>query len=558
MAFGDLLEKVGSMGLFQVLSVMFLSIPVLMIASHNLVQNFSAAVPEHRCQIDVQVNSTALNLTEPLGATDLLKISIPLGANLKYERCQRFRATQWRLLGTNASLPAAALGVSTEPCNDGWVFDDSVFASTIVTEWDLVCDLRPLKEMAQSLFMAGVLVGAVVFGGLSDRFGRRCVLLWSLLMIAIMGTGAAFAPDFISYCIFRFLSGVGLSGLLLNYICLSLEWVPTNFRAIVVSVQGYCSTGGQVVLAGIAYWLRDWRWLQLAISLPFFIFFLYSWWLPESARWLIVNNKTETALKNLQRVARINGKKEEGDQISLDMLKSEVLDSPSKAGISSIVSLFRTPAMCRISFCLMFVSFSTNFAYFGLSMDLQNFGLSIHLVQMLFGAIDVLAKILCSIALAFFGRRTIQAASLILAGLLLLLNMAIPLDMTSLRITLVVLGKGSLAASSLCSYLYSGELFPTVVRQTGMGFTTMMARLGGIVAPGVLMAGDYFPFLPLTIFGVCPIISGVAACFLPEMLNCPLLDTIEEVEERAKKKEFAMVRENGDEIVVYVIDSTKL
>lgn len=59
-----------------------------------------------------------------------------------------------------------------------------------------------------------------------------------------------------------------------------------------------------------------------------------------------------------------------------------------------------------------------------------------------------------------------------------------------------------------------------------------MARLGGIVAPVVLMAGDYQPSLPLVIFGVIPILSGIAAGFLPEMLNIPLLDTVEQVEER--------------------------
>nr|XP_033811685.1 solute carrier family 22 member 6-A-like isoform X2 [Geotrypetes seraphini] len=424
--------------------------------------------------------------------------------------------------------------------------------------WELVCDLRSLKELAQSLFMAGVLIGALIFGGLSDRFGRRAVLLWSLLMIGVMGTGAAFSPSFPVYCLFRFLSGVGLSGLLLNYICLSLEWVPTKFRAIVVSFQAYCSTAGQVVLAGMAYWLRDWRWLQLAISLPFFIFFLYSWWLPESARWLIVNNKTKVALRNLKRVAKMNGKKEEGEKISLEMLQLEAAESAPKASTHSILDLFRTPAMCRISCCLMFVSFSTNFAYFGLSMDLKNFGLNIHLVQMLFGGIDVFAKIICGVALNFFGRRTIQATSLILAGIFLLVNTAVPLDMHTFRITLVMFGKGCLAASSLCTYLFGGELFPTIVRQTGMGFITMMARLGGIVAPMVLMAGDYVLFLPLVVFGGAPIISGVAACFLPEMLNAPLLDTIEEVEERAKRKEVVTIRENTKEIVIQTIEGTRL
>ncbi|XP_029469242.1 solute carrier family 22 member 6-B-like isoform X2 [Rhinatrema bivittatum] len=446
MAFGDLLEKVGSMGLFQIVYVCFLSIPVLMIASHNLIQNFSAAVPEHHCQTSIQMNGTQSNLTQHLHPEDLLKVSIPLDGKQKPEQCLQFTTTQWQLLEGNATL----LEVETEPCRDGWVFDDSVFASSIVTEWELVCDLRSLKELAQSLFMAGVLIGALIFGSLSDR------------------------------------------------------------------------------------------------------------WLPESARWLIVNNKTEVALRNLKRVAKMNGKKEEGEKISLEMLQLEVAEKSPKASTHSILDLFRTPAMCRISCCLMFVSFSTNFAYFGLSMDLRNFGFSTHLVQMLFGSIDVFAKILCGVMLTFFGRRTVQASSLILAGIFLLANTALPLDMQTFRITLVMLGKGCLSASSLCSYLYSGELFPTVVRQTGMGLTTMMARLGGIVAPMVLMAGDYVAFLPLVIFGGAPIISGVAACFLPEMLNAPLLDTIEEVEDRARRKEIVTIQEKRAEIVIEVIEGTRL
>lgn len=56
-----------------------------------------------------------------------------------------------------------------------------------------------------------------------------------------------------------------------------LEWVPTKYRAKVVSTLSYCATAGQVLLAGLAYGMRSWRGLQLAISAPFFCFFAYSW-----------------------------------------------------------------------------------------------------------------------------------------------------------------------------------------------------------------------------------------------------------------------------------------
>ncbi|XP_075769077.1 solute carrier family 22 member 6-like isoform X2 [Pelodiscus sinensis] len=421
-------------------------------------------------------------------------------------------------------------------------------------KWDLVCDLGSLPALAQMLFMAGVLLGAFLFGIFSDRFGRQVALLGSLLLVAVMGTGAAFSSNFLIYCAFRLLSGIGLSGFLLNYICLSLEWVPTKSRALVVTWLSDCSTAGQVVLAGLAYGIRDWRWLQLAISTPFFVFFLCSWWIPESARWLLVNHRPAMALSSLQRVARINRKQLGRNSLSLEMLEM-VGGSPPKKGTCSCLDLFRTPAMRRITCCLMCVSFSTKLAYFGLSMDLQAFGLDIFLVQTFFGAIDILAKMACALALSYFGRRAVQASSLILAGTFLLGNIPVPREMLMVRLTLVVLGKGCLAGSSVCSYLYRGELFPTAVRQTGTGFTTVVARLAGMVAPVVLVAGQRFPFLPLVIFGVAPIVSGVAACFLPETHNVPLLDSIEEVEARARRKgEEAPIEEN----IAHIVHSTRI
>uniref|UniRef100_K7GB17 Major facilitator superfamily (MFS) profile domain-containing protein n=1 Tax=Pelodiscus sinensis TaxID=13735 RepID=K7GB17_PELSI len=504
MAFGDLLEKVGSAGPFQLLCVLLLTAPALLIASHNLVQNFSAASPEHQCRPPLPGANASW-----VGNTTAAHEGIPLA--LHSAQC-------WRLVGTPGQQPKlnSSLGRAgeTEPCRDGWYYDHSTFSSTIVTEWDLVCDLGSLPALAQMLFMAGVLLGAFLFGIFSDRFGRQVALLGSLLLVAVMGTGAAFSSNFLIYCAFRLLSGIGLSGFLLNYICLSLEWVPTKSRALVVTWHG--RPGGT----------------QLAIFTPFFVFFLCSWWIPESARWLLVNHRPAMALSSLQRVARINRKQLGRNSLSLEMLEM-VGGSPPKKGTCSCLDLFRTPAMRRITCCLMCVSFSTKLAYFGLSMDLQAFGLDIFLVQTFFGAIDILAKMACALALSYFGRRAVQASSLILAGTFLLGNIPVPREMLMVRLTLVVLGKGCLAASSVCSYLYGGELFPTAVRQPLCSILWAAASQSQVRDPSCGSSGwhgERFPFLPLVIFGVAPIVSGVAACFLPETHNVPLLDSIEEVE----------------------------
>ncbi|XP_066426761.1 solute carrier family 22 member 6 [Molothrus aeneus] len=525
MAFASLLEHVGGMGRFQVLSVLLLSLPVLMMASHNLLQNFTAATSEHRCRPRPGANASGLD------PEALLRVWVPRG-----ERCRRFVTPQWWLLEANGSEPTNSSWPETEPCGDGWSYDRSVFTSTIITEWDLVCSSRGLKQLAQSLYMAGVLVGGV-FGGLSDRFGRRSVLTWCYLQMAAMGTCSSFAPTFSVYCLFRFLTGMAFSGIVLNSVSLSLEWMPTHMRALVGTFMGYCYTAGQFLLAGVAFAVPDWRQLQLVVSLPFFGFFLYSWWLTESARWLVMVGRSHQALRELQKVARINGKKEEGDKLDIETLRSHMeKEMTSSKTRHTVVDLVRTPVLRRISFCLCFVWFSTSFAYYGLAMDLQNFEFNIYVIQLIFGAVDIPAKLVSILTITYVGRRFTQAAALILAGLAILANVLVPRELRTLRTALAVFGKGCLAASFNCVFLYTGELYPTVIRQTGMGLANTMSRLGSIMAPLVKMAGELFPALPFVIYGAAPVVSGLVAALLPETRNVALPETVEEVEGRTRSQ----------------------
>ncbi|RXN07317.1 solute carrier family 22 member 6-like protein [Labeo rohita] len=530
MAFSDLLEQVGSTGRFQVLHVTLLSLPILMMASHNLLQNFVAAVPPHHCTPHANLS------TSSMGAGDVLRVTVPLDQNGKPERCRRYAHPQWQLLSSNSSESLWEKDMEeteTQSCEDGWYYDMTEMSSTIITEWDLVCDQRALKQMSQTTYMGGVLVGAVIFGGLSDRFGRRVLLLISNLMMAVGGTCTAFSTSFTMFCIFRVCCGMALSGLVLNSFSLIVEWIPTRVRTVVGTGTGYCYTTGQLILAGVAYCIRDWRWLTLAVSLPFYVSFLYSWWFLESARWLVLSKKPEQAVKNLKTVARINGRRAEADKINLEMLQESMKkEMACSKGSYSAIDLVRTSTMRTITVCLCVVWFSTSFAYYGLSMDLQKFGVSIYLIQVIFGAVDIPAKILVTISMSTLGRRPSQCGALVLAGVMILINLLVPYDLQMLRTSLAVIGKGCLAASFNCCYLYSGELYPTVIRQNGMGWVSMMARFGAMVAPMVLLLGEDTPWLPGFIYGGAPILSGIFAFFLPETLSQPLPDTIQDVDDR--------------------------
>uniref|UniRef100_A0A672RBY0 Solute carrier family 22 member 6-A-like n=1 Tax=Sinocyclocheilus grahami TaxID=75366 RepID=A0A672RBY0_SINGR len=309
MGFADLLDEVGGFGRFQMIHVALLSIPGLLMASQNLLNNFTAGVPEHHCRIP---NITAA-LNESTAA--LLRAFIPLDSSRTPSKCTRYTDAQWHLI-TDKPSHTNATELQTEACAEGWTYDKTEFISSIVSEWDLVCTLRSLKQMSQTIYMGGVLTGAIIFGGLSDRFGRKAMLIWSYFQLAVLGTFTALSPSYVAYCIFRFLTGMSVSGVILNAVSLS----ECLARTLVGTISSFFFTFGQMILAGVAYSLKDWRKIHVAIGLPFFIFFFYSWWYSESARWLVLNGRSEEALKHLHRVAKINGKPEMTEKITLEVI----------------------------------------------------------------------------------------------------------------------------------------------------------------------------------------------------------------------------------------------
>nr|XP_012309888.1 solute carrier family 22 member 8 [Aotus nancymaae]XP_012309889.1 solute carrier family 22 member 8 [Aotus nancymaae] len=508
MTFSEILDRVGSMGRFQFLHVAILGLPILNMANHNLLQIFTAATPAHHCRPPPNASAGPWVL--------------PMGPNGKPERCLRF------VHPPNASLPNDTQRV-TEPCLDGWVYNST--KDSIVMEWDLVCNSNKLKEMAQSIFMAGILIGGLVLGDLSDRFGRRPILTCSYLLLAASGSSAAFSPSFPSYVIFRFLCGCGISGITLSTVILNVEWVPTRMRAIMSTALGYCYTVGQFILPGLAYAIPQWRWLQLTVSIPFFIFFLSSWWTPESIRWLVLSGKSSKALKILRRVAAFNGKKEEGERLSLEELKLNLQKEISLAKAKySATDLFRIPILRRMTFCLSLAWFATGFAYYSLAMGVEEFGVNLYILQIIFGGVDVPAKFITILSLSYLGRHTTQAAALLLAGGAILALTFVPLDLQTVRTVLAVFGKGCLSSSFSCLFLYTSELYPTVIRQTGMGVSNLWTRVGSMLSPLVKITGEVQPLIPNIIYGIVALLGGSAALFLPETLNQPLPETIEDLE----------------------------
>uniref|UniRef100_A0A5F9CXD5 Solute carrier family 22 member 24 n=1 Tax=Oryctolagus cuniculus TaxID=9986 RepID=A0A5F9CXD5_RABIT len=535
MGFDVLLDQAGSLGRFQILQIAFFFVANVIAYCHILLENFTAAIPGHRCWVPLLDNHTASgNDSDILSQDALLRVSIPLDSNLRPEKCRRFTHPQWQLLHLNRTFPNVSES-DTEPCVDGWVYDQSSFSSTIVTKWDLVCESQSQKSVVQTLFLSGSLLGSLIFDYLSDRYGRKGVYTWCLLQTAIMDTCATFAPTFLIFCILRFLAGFSVIIVLSNSSILASEWAVTNSQHIGVTLLLCAHSIGQILLGGLAFAIRDWHTLHLTASIPLFVLSLLSRRLVESARWLITTNQLVEATKALRRVAHINGKESAGEILTLEFVRSTMKEEMDKASTKpSMVEMFHAHKLRMRIFYISLLRLGTTVPFYGLILNLQELGSSTFMFQILFGAVTFISRCIILLITKYMDRRISQSLFSFLAGLCILVNTFLFKEMQTLRVILATLGIGAVSASTTTFAVQYAELIPTICRSTVAGINNVFSRTGAVLAPLLMTLVVYLPHLPWIMYGVFPILSGLIVFGLPETRNQPLPNTIQDVEKDTK------------------------
>ncbi|XP_030604300.1 solute carrier family 22 member 7-like [Archocentrus centrarchus] len=526
MKFETILEEINGFGPFQITILVLLCTSRMVLPCHFLLNNFIAAVPPHRCDISVLDDGELFrNLTQE----QKLTVSIPVGEDGALKSCEMFAEPQFQLLANNSS----STELPTVWCQRGWVYDNSTFTSTLATEWDLVCDHKKLTKTTGTIFFCGVMTGALVFGYLCDKYGRKNLLLVSYISSCVLGFSSAFANSYTLFAVLRFFTGLGLTGISIISIVLSVEWVDVSHRSAIGVIGSLAWSAGYMLLAGVAFLINDWRTLTMVVTAPLGFAVLTWWWVPESARWLLANGKVERAQFYLDKCAKFNKKEKLSKEKLVTFSKIEVQENQAKN--YTYFHLIKTQRMRCLTLLLGIVWYGVATTYYGISLNITGFGLNMYLTHFIYGAIEVPAKLTIYCFLNIFGRRKCQAVTLLLTGLCIGINIFISKDLWHVRVVVAALGKGLSEASFTTVFLYTTELYPTVIRQNGLGYTSFISRLGVSVAPLILLLEDVWTLLPQIILCSVAIISGLVALMLPETLNVRLPETIDDIEKPRRK-----------------------
>ncbi|KAM6972600.1 solute carrier family 22 member 7-like [Aplochiton taeniatus] len=523
MKFENVLAEVNGFGRFQLMIVLLLVIPRVTLPFHFLLNNFIATVPSHHCDLRaLEDGGVFSNLTQE----QRLVVSIPVQEDGTPNSCEMFVGSQYHLLYNSSNIT----DLPTVYCQNGWVYDNNTFKSTLATEWDLVCDRKGANRATATIFFMGVMLGAVIFGILSDKYGRKRMLLVSYLSAIFFGLASAFSNSFTMFAVMRFFTGFGITGISIISIVLCIEWIDIKHRTLVGVLMSLDWSISTTILPGLAYLVNDWRYLTATATSPLVLAVITWRWLPESARWLIANGKVHDAHFHLSSCAKVNHREQCMADIKPETL-SKVILVEKENRTYSYLDLVRTPKMRRLAVLTGIVWFGVAFTYYGISLNVSGFGVSIYLTQFIFGAIEVPAKLAIYYCLSWIGRRRSQVGTLLLTGICIFFNIFIPQDMQVLRTVFAVLGKGFSESAFTTVFLYTTELYPTVMRQNGLGYSSSAARVGVAIAPLIIMFEDVWFPLPNAIFCLVAFFAAFMASLLPETLNVRLPETIEDIEQ---------------------------
>ncbi|KAK9875025.1 hypothetical protein WA026_005835 [Henosepilachna vigintioctopunctata] len=407
-------------------------------------------------------------------------------------------------------------------CNQ-WEFEQD--GSTLISEFDLLCDRKSLLNMSEMFFLAGVAVGGVICGIISDKCGRKRTLLSCITLQSLIGCVIAFVPYFELYCALRLMLGFITVSVFFSGFVLSIELVGGHWRTVIGIWYLFPASISYCITSTTAWFLRDWRHLQLALSAPGLLFLTSYFFLPESPRWLLATGKTDQVMDVLKKAAKYNNR-ELPPNIDKQLLAP--VDDAETTSLG-VLDLFRTSEMRNKSFSLYIIWFSVYLVYFGLVLNLENIGGDIYINSVLTGLVEVPASIVSIPILIKKGRRWPLALSMIISGIAC--ASIVPFKMFSsthqwVITTFSMISKMCISSSISIMPVFTAELYPTTIRNIGVGSSNVAAGIALMLVPYLFELKTIEKTIPVGILVLCGIIGGLSVLFLPETGGKRLQETL--------------------------------
>lgn len=372
-----------------------------------------------------------------------------------------------------------------------WLFDAmdvgiiSFIVAALSVEWSLTAGQVGFLTSISSL---GMVLGAAVAGVMADRYGRKSILLWTLLIFSIASGLSALATGFGVLCVLRFISGIGLGGELPVASTLVSESMPAKERGrAVVLLESFWAVGW-ICAALIGYFIIPefgWQAAFVIGAVPAIYALYLRRAIEDPPRFIKQSGVRKVSFR--EKVAQVWSMEHRRSTIMLWILWFTVVFSyyGMFLWLPSIMTMKGFTLVKSFEYVLI-MTLAQLPGYFTAAYFIEKFGRKFVLITYL---------VMTALSAVWFGYST-SVGMLITSGIFL---------------SFFNLGAwGGL-------YAYSPELYPTKVRTTGVGLATAMGRIGGVIAPllvgGLITKGIELKVIFMMFFVVI-LIGAAAVLFL--------------------------------------------
>jgi len=416
--------------------------------------------------------------------------------------------------------------------------------------------LNPKAEgWAMGCALLGCAIGAALAGVLSDRLGRKRVLILSAVLFFISAVGTALPKTITQFIIFRIIGGLGVGAASITSPMYIAEISPARIRGRMVSVNQFAIVTGFLVvyfanyliaLQGDQAWNQElgWRWMFGSEALPAVLLLVCLFFVPESPRWLTKQGRGDEALGILARVDGADYARAELAEIK------DAIDHES----GSLGQLFRPGmrivlVMGIVLAVLQQITGINVFLYFGTEIfKKMGAGTNAALLQtVIVGAVNLSFTIIAIWTVDRLGRRPLMMIGSAGMGIsLLAMGLAAYFGRTELWILLFILSYIACFALSVgpVTWVILSEIFPTRIRGRAMAIATVCLWVANYVISQTfpMMEGNkwllekFHHAFPFWLYGVfCAVLLVFVSRFVPETKG----KSLEEIEkhwiERADK-----------------------
>lgn len=358
-----------------------------------------------------------------------------------------------------------------------------------------------MQGVAMSTALVGCLVGAMVAGGMADRYGRRPLLVVSAVLFTLSAVATGAVSDFTLFNIARFIGGVGIgiaSALSPMYIA---EISPAQVRGRLVSLNQMTIVLG-ILGAQIVNWLlaepvpagyteadivaswngqMGWRWMFWAETLPAAAFLFLSFLIPESPRWQMLHGRKDEAWVTLM---HIGGADYAGSEVEA-MRGATSAEAGEGGGLGSLFSRRYAPVLMLGVFIAVFQQWCGTNVIFNYAQEIFSAaGYSVGDVLfniVITGVANVIFTIVAIYTVDRWGRRSLMFFGAGGLGVLyLILGTCYHLHVTGFFMVVLVVAAIACYAMSLgpVTWVLLSEIFPTRVRGVAMATCTFALWTG--------------------------------------------------------------------------------